>query len=548
MRFLVAFSLALALVSATAAAQPQQPAESVPGEAVFVISGRGWGHGVGMSQYGAFGQAKEGRTYDEILAHYYSGTTLGRAGKKEVRVLLAEGRRAVTVFSPAPFRVVDALGVAQQVPAGALVLSSELRLPGATAPARGPLVIRAGKAPLSLDGRAYRGRFEVAVQGAFLRVVNHVGLEDYIQGVVADEMPHTWPLEALKAQAVAARSYALTNLVKAKPFDLYADVRSQVYGGIAAEEPTSSEAVRATAGRVVMYGGQIATTYYFSTSGGRTASAADIFGFAVPYLVSRPDPWDKASPYHRWGPVLLGARTLQAKLGVQAKVLDVSSVTTPSGRLRSLTMQTANGSTSVPPSLVRTGLGLRSTWITVGVLRLDRPRGTLEFGASQRLTGIARNVTSPQLSVSATGTSWTPLGALERAADGTVARLVQPTKTTRYRIEGTGSAGQVPGQVPGQVASPVASQILLLRVSPRVRLVRPEPGVLAGTLRPRLPGAIVHVERLRGSVWVHVGETLADGSGAFRLVAETIPGTYRARVSAISGFAEGTSPPLTVEG
>lgn len=535
MRLLAALSLAFALVVTTAAAQTTLPADSVPGEAVFAVSGRGWGHGVGMSQYGAFGQAKEGKTYDEILAYYYLGTQLGRAGTKEVRVLLAEGRRAITIFSAAPFRTVDAAGIVTKLPAGALVLGPELRLPTTAIPAKGPLVVRAGKMPVALDGIAYRGRFEITVQGGFMRVVNHVALEDYIQGVVAREMPHSWPSEALKAQAVAARSYALKNVLKGKPYDLYADARSQVYGGIAAEQPATTAAVRVTAGRVVTYGGEIASTYYFSTSGGRTASALDVFGFSVPYLVSRPDPWDKASPYHRWGPVLIGARTVQAKLSASSRVLDASSVTTPSGRLRSLTLQTLTGSTSVPASLVRTALGLRSTWITMGVLRLDRPRGTAEFGTPLRLTGVARNITAPQLTASVNDSAWVAVGLLERASDGTVSLAVQPAKTTRYRIEGSGATGSV------------ASQVLLVQVAPRVRLVRPtEPGVLSGTVRPRLAGALVRIERQRGSAWVRVGETATDSSGAFRLDVELAPGTYRARVLATGGFAEGYSPLLTV--
>jgi SpoIID/LytB domain protein len=544
-RFLAALSLTIALAAGTAAGQPDAVAENTPGEAVFVVSGRGFGHGVGMSQYGAFGQAKEGRTYDEILAHYYSGTELGRAGKKEVRVLLAEGRRAVTVLSTAPFRVADATGAVVKIPAGPLVLTPELLLPSTTIPAKGPLVLRAGKAPLTLDGRAYRGRFEIALQGAFLRVVNHVGVEDYIQGVVADEMPYTWPLEALKAQAVAARSYALKNLLKGKPFDLYSDVRSQVYGGIAAEKAASTQAVRATAGEVVTYGGQIASTYYFSTSGGRTASAADVLGVAVPYLVSRPDPWDKASPYHRWGPVLIGARTVQSKLGASSRVLDALGAPTPSGRIRSLNLQTLAGPMTVPASLVRTGLGLRSTWITVGVMRLDRPRGAVEFGSQLQLTGVARSITSALLSSSVDNGTWTPLGALERATDGSFSKMVQPTASTRYRIEGNGAAGNGRNQLP----SLVQSQVLLVRVGPRLRLLRPaEPGVLTGTMRPRLLGALLRIERQRGSSWTQVAETSADQSGAFRVQLDLVPGTYRARVPASGGLAEAVSPQLTVEG
>jgi SpoIID/LytB domain protein len=337
---------------------------------------------------------------------------------------------------------------------------------------------------------------------------------------------------------VAARSYALKNVVKGKPFDLYSDVRSQVYAGIAAEQPAPSQAVRATAGQIVTYGGEVASTLYFSTSGGRTASALDDFGIAIPYLVSRPDPWDKASPYHRWGPVLIGARTMQSKLSPASRVLDASGVVTPSGRLRSLTLETAAGQTVVPASLVRTGLGLRSTWITLGVLRLDRPRGTVEFGSTVQLTGIARKVASPRLAALADdGTTWAPAATLQRAADGSFSLALRPAKTTRYRIEAAGTTGRVAGQV------------LAVRVAPKVRLARPpEPGVLAGTVRPRLPGALVHIERQQGSGWVYVGETAADETGAFRVTVDLVPGAYRARVSATGGFAEGFSPLLTILG
>ncbi len=540
MRFFLTSALALALLATTVAGQAQTPppADSTTGEAVFAISGRGWGHGVGLSQWGAYGQAKAGRTYDQILAHYYFGTKLGRATKSEVRVLLAEGKRAVTVQSAAPFRVQDAAGVVTKLPAGALILSPQLKLPTAVKPSTGPLVVLPGKQSLSLEGQPYRGKLEIAAAGGYLRVVNYVGLEAYIAGVVADEMPSTWPVEALKAQAVAARTFALKSIVKGKPFDLYSDVRSQVYGGVESEEDAATKAIQATTGQVVMYGGQLITAFYSSSSGGKTASAADVFGTPLPYLVSRPDPWDKASPNHRWGPVLLGARTLQSKLGVEARVLDASAVPTPSGRIRNLTLRTASGTTSVPSSLIRTALGLRSTWINVGVLRLDRPKGTIEFGATLQIGGVARNVVAPQLQSSTNGKTWTDLGPLERGVDGTFSTAVSPTKTTSYRIEAGSSAAQP--------ASRVTSQVLLVRVGPKVRLSKPvEPGVLSGTVRPRL-GAIVHVERLRGGSWVHVGETLADGSGAFRIEAQLVPGTYRARTSPIAGFVEGVSPLVAV--
>ena len=536
MRIGLAFLASLVLVATTASASSSQLA-STPGEALFVVSGRGWGHGVGMSQYGAYGMANAGYSHDEILAHYYLGTEIGQAPTRQVRVLLVEGRRAVTLSSAAPFTVLDGAGQVHKLPAGPLPLGRKLLLETAEGRVRAvpPLLVRPGKAtPLALEGRLYRGQLEVVPQKGFLRVVNVVTLESYLQGVVAGEMPHMWPAEALEAQAVAARSYALATRVEGKPFDLYSDVRSQVYLGVAGEKASTNEAVRATAGRVVLYGGRVATTYYFSTSGGRTASAADVFGFSVPYLVSRPDPWDKASPYHRWGPVLLGARTVQSKLDVDARVLDASGVPTPSGRLRSLRLQTTEGSTSVPASVLRSALGLRSTWLTVGVLRLDQPRGAVVFGSTLALSGVARGLPSPLLSSSPDGGgAWSRVGPVQRDGSGLATLVVTPARTMRYRLEADGAA----------------SPAVLVEVAPRVQLRQPaEPGVLTGIVRPRLKGVLVTIERRRGAAWEQVAEATVDASGAFRAELSVVPGSYRARLPRNGGWAEGIAPVLVVTG
>lgn len=538
---LAAFSTVLAIVAVPAAGQ-QVPA-SAYGEAVFVVSGRGWGHGVGMSQYGAYGQAQAGRSHEQILGHYYTGTTIGKAGRKEVRVLLAEGRQAVTLSSTVPFSAVDATGATFKLAKGVLTLRSDLALPSAAGPAtvraKQPLVVRPGKkAVLGLDGKLYRGKLELVPAGGFLRVVNVVPLESYLQGVVAGEVPYSWPTEALEAQAVAARSYALANLEKGKPFDLYSDVRSQVYLGVAGEKPTTTRAVTNTAGEVVLYGGKVATTYYFSTSGGKTASAADVFGFDVPYLRSRPDPWDKASPYHRWGPVLLGARTVQAKLGTASRVLDATGSATPSGRLRSLLVSTTAGTETIPASLARTALGLRSTWITVGVIRLDRPStGTVAFGSSARMSGVVRFLGTPRLASSPDGSSWSAGTEVTFDKNGIVTADVTPTRATRYRLEAEGSA----------------STAVLVQVAPRIQLTRPtalDPTTIRGTVRPRLPGAIVTIERRKGSAWASVGDATVASAGGFSLTLDAVvpPGAYRARMAATNGLVEGTSPVLQVSG
>ena len=521
---------------ATASALAQEPAAPTAGEALFVVSGRGWGHGVGMSQYGAYGMASAGHSYDEILAHYYTGIELGRPGRKEVRVLLGEGRQAVSVSSTVPFSAKDGAGVVHKLPAGPLVLRAKLALVTVDGPVKAvpPLIVRPGKAsPLALDGKQYRGKLEVAPQAGFLRVINMIPLESYLQGVVANEMPHTWPLEALKAQAVAARSYALANLVKGKPFDLYSDVRSQVYAGVAGEKPRTSEAVRATAGEAVLYAGKVATAYYSSSSGGKTASALDVFGFDVPYLVSRPDPWDKASPWHSWGPILLGARTLQSKLALDARVLDAAGVVTPSGRLRSFTVQTATGPVKMPAALLRTSLGLRSTWVTLGVLRLDQPADAVVYGSGVRVTGIARGLPAPALASSQSGATWTQVGRFKRETSGVASLVVKPERTLRYRIEVKGAA----------------SPPILLRVAPRVQLAQTADGTgLSGTVRPRLLGADVTIERRRGSGWTEVARADVDKAGSFRAAVAVSPGSYRARVAATEGFVEGVAPVLAVIG
>src|SRR5207253_5381767 len=149
------------------------------------------------------------------------------------------------------------------------------------------------------------------------------------KGVVPAEMPSSWPTEALKAQAVAARSYALANVTTGRAFDLYGDTRSQVFGGVKVENAATSAAVDATKGQVVLYKGKVANTLFFSTSGGRTASAAEATGVAVQYLVPVADPYDTASPYHDWGPLLLDAAAVARELKLSSPTADLQTVTGP---------------------------------------------------------------------------------------------------------------------------------------------------------------------------------------------------------------------------
>ena len=199
-------------------------------------------------------------------------------------------------------------------------------------------------------------------------VVDDVGLERYLYGVVPGEMPATWPVEALRSQAVAARSYAVTSRRPSQVFDVYADTRSQVYRGVTVETTRTTDAVSATSGVVLMYGTSVARTLFHSSSGGRTAAVEEIFGGApVPYLQSVDDPYDRLSPYHDWTVTLTddeAERRLQPVLAGDLVDIDVGG-RTPSGRAATVRVTGTLGTRDVPGATARSLLGLRSSWFSV---------------------------------------------------------------------------------------------------------------------------------------------------------------------------------------
>jgi stage II sporulation protein D len=435
----LAVALAVGVTSSTAPA-----ARAQLGEAVFVVTGGGWGHGVGLSQWGAYGQALEGRSYRDILSWYYRGTEIGQARINRVRVLLVEASKRLEISSAAAFRVREASGKTRDVPPGALALGPKLRvvLGGKEVRLKPPLVVQPENgSQLALGGVPYRGELVVTTVGARLRVINTVALEAYLLGVVAREMPKDWPLEALKAQAVAARTYTLTRFVEGKEFDLYADTRSQVYGGTAGEAPQATEAVRATAGEIVLHAGEAATTFYFSSSGGRTANVEDVFGAPVPYLVSVPDPWDRHSPHHVWPPRLVSGAELAGALGLPSAVADAFAQATPSGRPKAVTFTTlAGGKLTATGTDVRNRLALRSQNFRLGTLRLDAPLEQPVVGKPLRLTGIARDVAGAVLE-KRTPAGWARVAKLPPKADGSFAVVVKPTAVSGYRLAASGLSG-----------------------------------------------------------------------------------------------------------
>jgi stage II sporulation protein D len=270
--------------------------------ASWVVKGRGWGHGVGMSQYGAYGLARHGRGYRKILDHYYRHTRIGHAGGHTIKVLLGSGSDSVS-FRKARKACGKPLnrrrGYRFKRSGSDVILRRAHRGKIANC---GPSGIATGRGTIRIRGKGvYRGKLKATASDGGLLVINAVALQAYVKGVVPNEVPSSWPQAALRAQTVAARSYALATSGSGD-FDVYDDVRSQVYGGKGSETRRTNKAAKRTRGLVVRHGRQVATTYFFSTSGGQTESVQYGFPGAEPvrYLKSVRDPYDGASPHHRW--------------------------------------------------------------------------------------------------------------------------------------------------------------------------------------------------------------------------------------------------------
>jgi stage II sporulation protein D len=508
----------------------------------LVVTGRGWGHGVGMSQWGAYGYASHGWTWQRILAHYYPGTRIGDAPLASVRVLLAAHAHRPAIACTGGIRVSDATGRTYPLPMGSYNVGRKLELPVAhrrvrvsrglqhrerftTVPANralhAPVVFDCPTSPLLLNGRAYHGRLVLRHAGAGLAVVNTVPLDEYVRGVVGGEMPHRWSVAALAAQAVAARSYALAMLKPRKTFDLYSDTRSQVYGGIASEAGRTDAAVEMTAGKVLTWNGHVATTFFFSTSGGRTADVSEVwpsFGH-VPYLRSVDDPYDVRSPHHTWGPIVLDGKRVARRLHAALGAVRVDRL--PSGRVASVQL----GSRRIDGEEFRRKLGLASTWFDVGELSLVPSRVQVSYGGKLALSLGAENVGRARLERKVGAGDWKTLAS---SVVGRRQVSVEPQGLTLYRL----SAGSVMGPVVAVAVTP------LLRIEPTGT------DQLSGDVRPVVRTEVT-VERRVGPNWQVVAHPQVDAQGRFNAPLRLRAGSYRVTVAGDGRFAD-TSTGLNV--
>ena len=360
---------------------------------VITFYGRGYGHGVGMSQYGAYGRAVAGQGAATILGHYYPGTTIGTVASATIRVLILE---SYTATAASPLRIYGRVGTWKIDGISAVFpVDAQLRMYRDTAAASGwhLTVIGAdastlwnGAAPASsfyvrpADSLAvlqlytkptsydrFRGNLRViGSSSGTVSVVDWLAMDTYLRGVVPVEMSSSWTAAALQSQAIASRSYASYRLHPTTgTFDIYDDTRSQVYHGQLGEKTNGTAAITATANQVLLYKGAVANALYHSGDGGWTenneyvfvSSTGAITSGVVGYLRGTSDrapdgsSYDKASPFNTWHTTVYALPQIQAIFAADSRTnvgqvvsLDLSHRGV-SGRLISVTLIGANGTT-----------------------------------------------------------------------------------------------------------------------------------------------------------------------------------------------------------
>jgi SpoIID/LytB domain protein len=384
--------------------------------------GRGWGHGVGLNQYGAKGRAQAGQTATQILGAYFKGAKISTVSATQpIRVLLMAGYNAVST-SPLVIRgrlttwTIDGVAKIFPVDTTLRVWRSTRTVDGVTTTtwrftvtavdgvtrlhsgtARSSLVVRGTGStsrlelvskPSSYD--TYRGLLKIHLSTSSLRVVNHLALDTYLRGVVPVEMSPSWPTEALKAQTIAARSYAARRLRPGTgSFDVYDDTRSQVYRGVEGERTTTNTIIRNFPGLVLTYSGSIVNAFFFSTGGGATehneyvfVSSSGSVGTAIPYLRGIPDrrpdgtAWDAGATYYAWrtSPLTRSQLTGIFRRDTRTNVGDILKLDLTkrgvSGRLYRVTLIGSAGSKTVSADVFRS------------VYNTYRPSGTLPLRAN----------------------------------------------------------------------------------------------------------------------------------------------------------------------
>ena len=365
--------------------------------AAVVIEGRGYGHGIGMSQYGAQGAARKGLSYKQIVRFYYPKTKLA-INRGFLRVLLTDDYTDTVIVRKAAGLTVRDLGDRKKFKLPTSKAISQWRIvPAAGRPARSAVQYRdkrgwhrwrvPGRVLLRGDGefrrpgplavimpdgsaQAFRGAIRSASPSPSSKTrdtVNVLRIQNYLKGVIPVEMPASWSQPALRAQAVAARSYAL-HLKRRDArahYDICDTTSCQVYEGYGVETTATNNAVRASSGQTVEYNGEPALTMFSSSTGGWTASGG------VPYLRAHRDKYDRWSgnPMRSWTARIARSTFERAYPSIgrlkSVRVIERNGHGAWNGRAVKVALRGTSRTVRLSGTDLRSLLGLRSDWFRI---------------------------------------------------------------------------------------------------------------------------------------------------------------------------------------
>jgi len=594
-------------------------------DSIFSVAGRGWGHGIGMTQYGAMGYAQQGKTYDWILAHYFQQTSLATRVELTVKVNIEDGKAArsswliAAASSSTTLTVTDLTNGARSlevtrgvavwigfVGGGAVVRSDRYdtsikthtagsvvaTFPGTVIAATGPMAtskvrILGTSGPFSQSNIAWRGQIRFVSHSdhpTTSHALDYVPMEQYLRGVVPRESPSSWPVEALRAQAVAARSYAYDAALSSDV--LWCTTMSQVYNG-ADDGPNDHEsaktdaAVADTANQFVVYGSGVVKTFFSSSSGGRTANSKDVWfssrsdNTSPVYYTSVLDADDvSGNPNYRWklsdmtGATLADdIRTHYASLAQPspAAVTKVTLEPGTSGFVRYVTLHWSKGAdTTLTGPQFQHAFGLKSSAFTVTLknppsvataLTLASSETTAQAGAPFVLSGTLSPGHVAQVTVQHKfpgSSAWVTFRTLTTKSDGTFSctTLTRSLGTSQYRVLCAAATGWLASTSPVRSVAIVTTATSLTLASSETTVDAGVSFVLSGALSPGHVGVVTVQHKFPGSnVWVTFRTLTTTSDGAFSCTTLTrSAGTsqYRVLCAASGGWHASTSPAVSV--
>lgn len=377
MRKIVKKALALSMAAVIVLSGLGQTAEAASPNITF--QGKGNGHGVGMSQWGAKGMAEKKQKYDAILLYYYTGVKIEtkNTSKQKVRVLIGNGVAKAPIAATTDYAIKDTKGkTIVKMKAGKSatisfakgkyqVYSSTHKKTFTSSNALYITPVKAGA--VRYKNLRYDGQLYLYQSKGKMFVVNHVLMEDYVAGVLPYEMYASWPTEALKAQSVAARTYSMKRVGAKGNWDVDDTVTYQVYKGKSESEKKMKQITAATKGKVITHGGKYIDALFYSSSGGHTNSAQYVWSNAVPYLKGKKDSYDTSDFTKKGWKYTISKKQLGKAYGI-GTVKSIKVVKTADKRPVTLKITGTSKTITVSAHSLRSKLGgtnVKSTYFTI---------------------------------------------------------------------------------------------------------------------------------------------------------------------------------------